>query len=100
MKIALGVGTILAAALCAAQPAIAQQEHLVFVCNRDGADNICVTDSSASEIRQITFGKEKSDSKGGPRWSRDHQKVAFHLKRKALDCYGAWSHDSEPKVVE
>lgn len=63
-----------------AQPASVQQNQIVFVCNRDGVDNICLTTSSGSEIRQITFGKENSDSKGGPRWSPDHRKIAFHQR--------------------
>ena len=65
------------AVLFAVQLAPATQRDIVFVCNRDGADNICTIDSTSLEIRQVTFEKETDALNRGPRRSPDGRKIAF-----------------------
>ena len=62
---------------------------IVFVCGRDGADNICVTDSTHSFERQLTMSSGTATSYGSPRWSHDRKKIAFHLQtgRTKIDVY-------------
>ena len=62
------------AALLAAQVA-APRDDIVFVCNRGGADNICVIGASA--IRQLTSETEVEALNRGPRWSPDRRRIAF-----------------------
>lgn len=73
--IVIGIGVL--------QPAGAEQDDILFVCSRDGADNICVTSSSGSGIRQLTSGHE---TMGGPRWSRDRRTIAFHRRPAVMKC--------------
>jgi tol-pal system beta propeller repeat protein TolB len=56
------------------------RDRIVFVCHRSGADNICLTDVSGSEIQQVTTAKDGTSAMGGPRWTRDRQKIAFHQR--------------------
>ena len=70
--------TIVAGAmLLASQLALATQDEIVFVCNRDGADNICTINSTSLAIRRVTFEKETDALNRGPRWSPDRRKIAF-----------------------
>ena len=68
---------VVGAVLIAAQPSPATQGEIVFVCNRDGADNICAINATSLEIRQVTFEKETDALNWGPRWSPDRRKIAF-----------------------
>jgi TolB protein len=65
------------AVLIAAQLAAAAQADILFVCNRAGADNICVIGSTSLDTRQVTFEKASDVLNRGPRWSPDRRKIAF-----------------------
>lgn len=65
--------------------AIATHQHaatngIVFVCNRDGADNVCITNTSGDPILQITSVKGESEGISSPRWSPGRVKIAFDLR--------------------
>jgi TolB protein len=77
MLYAARMNLAIVAVLFAAQLAPATQDEIVFVCNRDGADNICIINSTSLEIRQVTFEKESDALNRGPRWSPDRRKIAF-----------------------
>lgn len=53
---------------------------IVFVCNRDGADNVCITNSSGDPILQITSVKGEGEGLSSPRWSPGRVKIAFDLR--------------------
>jgi len=53
---------------------------IVFVCNRDGADNVCITNSAGDPIRQITSIKGDGEGISSPRWSPGRVKIAFDLR--------------------
>lgn len=58
----------------------AQEHQMVFVCGRDGIEQICSASSSGSDVRQLTSGNE---TKGSPRWSPDRRTIAF-FRRPAV----------------
>jgi Tol biopolymer transport system component len=53
---------------------------IVFVCNRDGADNVCITNSSGDPIRQIISVNGDGEGISSPRWSPGRVKIAFDLR--------------------
>jgi tol-pal system beta propeller repeat protein TolB len=68
--------------------ASAQQGDLVFVCGRGGTNNICVMSPSGVDVRQLTFDKDNSTENLGPRWSPNHQRIAFYKRTgSAIDIY-------------
>ena len=68
--------------------AASSDSTIVFVCGRDGADNICVTDGMHSFEHQLTSASGTATAYGGPRWSHDRMKIAFHLRTgRAIDVY-------------
>jgi len=69
------------AAIVAGHFAAAEQGQIVFVCNRSGADNLCLASSSGAAVRQITTGR---DLKGSPRWSPDRRRIAFHQRPSVM----------------
>ncbi len=61
---------------------------IVFVCNRNGASNICTTDSMHSFERQLTSSSGTMTTYGSPRWSHDRTKVAFYSQSGSrMDVY-------------
>lgn len=90
---ALGVGLVLVLLPCHLH---GQQDEIVFVCNRDGVDNICLTPAAEhSEIRQLTSGQDAREPRGGPRWSLDHRQIAFHQRTNGrTDVYSMNSDGS------
>lgn len=73
----MNLAIVAGAVLFAVQLAPAAQREIVFVCNRDGADNICTINSTSLETRQVTFEKETDALNRGPRWSPDRRSIAF-----------------------
>jgi Tol biopolymer transport system component len=53
---------------------------IVFVCNRNGVDNVCITNSSGDPINQITSFKGEGEGVSSPRWSPGRMKIAFDLR--------------------
>ena len=52
-------------------------DAIVFVCHRDGADNVCITNSSGDHFRQITSATGEVDGISSPRWSPGRGEIAF-----------------------
>jgi TolB protein len=73
----MNLAIVAGALLFAAQLAPATHEEILFVCNREGSDNICIINSTSLEIRQVTFEKEGDVLNRGPRWSPDRRRIAF-----------------------
>lgn len=78
MKLALAVFAIIAVA--ADQSVVPSQDDIVFVCNREGADNVCITNSSGDPIHLITSVKGDGEGISSPRWAPGRGKIAFDLR--------------------
>ena len=70
-------------------------DAIVFVCHRDGADNVCITNSSGDHFRQITSATGEVEGISSPRWSPGRGKIAFDLRNSVTRRRDVYAVDAD-----